>query len=235
MKRLVFILSGLLFVYFALDTHTFRQMVEPKLDRNPLAVRQASLLTLPGPSERERVPTAALVESPEDGAERALRAAEAYIESHRDDWNLQDHHTLQVDTTFKSPIGTVVKYDLYQGDLKVYGYGAEIRVGMDGETVESANLNYHPFPEADVKQAALSTEELGDSLDGRYEWDSSSPSTAMLFVPPGDNAVPVLAHALTVRKPGSEHPVQGLFRASDGQALHIVEPRFEDFHISVAR
>lgn len=193
------------------------------LDR--LAPQQASLATrLP---ERRSVSERVNSEANWPG-DTALEIAGAYLDAHREAWNIQPYHQMKPELV-ENPLGSLVKFAVYQGETPVMGMQIQVRIGLRGE-IQDVLSDYKPIPEADLNQPMLRADEILAGVSNRFEAVAEGvPAVPVIYVAPGDSG-PVAALAMTVRKAGSgEQPVQAIFRASDGQILDLTMARAE-FH-----
>ena len=191
--------------------------------------REASLASIPERRTTAVTPAVAIAE--EDlGETEARRVADEHIEAMRDQWGIKPYHDLHWENTYSSPLGRVVKYKVYQGDLPLVGMDVEVRVNREAKVADTA-VHYTPVEEADLSQPSLTEQDILDSVSNRYEAVSGSTATPVLFIPTSAVASfgPELAIAMTVRRrdvAGSE-PVQAIFRARDGQILDLTVARAE--------
>jgi hypothetical protein len=230
MKRILFTLVGMVAGYWLLSLQSMPQETEAT---RLLAPAQASLLSqLPTRRLQGTTPQAIDV-AQEIGAQPVdsdvKQIADEHVEAHREEWGIQAHHDLRMSYTYAGPLGSVVKYKVYQGDLALTGMDVEVRVGND-RTVKGVQVHYFPAKEVDLSAPALSEQEIVDSVADRFEQvPGQSASTQMLFMPSAPGSQAVLAVAMTVRRKGAEtsEPVQAIFRASDGQILDLTVARSE--------
>jgi hypothetical protein len=147
-----------------------------------------------------------------------IEVATEYLEEHREEWNLQPYHDFRA-VEFHTPLGTKVKFSVYQSDVPIVEMGIQMEIGRD-LTVLNVQNKYQPIAKADIDLRGLDAEQILGKNSGRYEADGESKlPPPVLFVRPGSRQ-PELAYLLSVKDRGLDsRPVQILFRASDGQVL----------------
>jgi hypothetical protein len=155
--------------------------------------------------------------SPEEIAHR-------YVETNREAWGIQPHHDLRAEV-LENPLGTQVRYKVFQGEYELIGMEIQLRVTR-GLEVKNVEMQYRPVGEADLNQPVLAPEQIESTIENRFE--KVAEGVAPVLYVPRDGSVPVPAFAMTVkRKTGSQASVQAIFRASDGQVLDLTVPRAE--------
>lgn len=227
MKKALFTLVALMGVYWMLGNAEAPESSEMDSQVEFAAPAQASLLSqLPGRRESASVALPTIVK--DEGTDTvARRAADDYIEANRDQWGVQAYHELHLDNQFASPLGTVVKYKIYQGEFPIHGMDVEVRVGSDGR-VQDAAVHYTPVAEVDLQQPRMSVDDITYLISNRFERGAGDAGTPVIFVPSTAGSAPELGIALSVvRKGSSEVPAQAIFRASDGQILDLTVARAE--------
>jgi hypothetical protein len=156
-----------------------------------------------------------------------IQIANAFIETHREEWKLQPHHSLRPEIV-KTPLGSTVKYSFYENGYWLMGMDLEVHVAPSGKVTATRN-NYQPLPRADFSRGVLPVTEL--PLPGDFELITEAgagATTALLFSRPSETLhAPEPAYSLTVKDPSSGHIVHGIFRASDGQLLALSKARAE--------
>lgn len=145
-------------------------------------------------------------------------AADIYFNEHRAQWNIQDYHTLKPEF-FESPLGTKVKYSVFQDGVPVVGLAIELDIGQD-RRVTAAENTYLPVKKVDMNQPFLSHEEVIARQAGRYTLDESSTAgvSRILYLAPG-NDEPELSYVIPVHEAATKTAVSVIFRATDGQVL----------------
>jgi len=228
MKRILFTLTGLVGGYWLLSLQAPVERSEASILLSP---QQASIAAqLPTRRAQSAVPASldvAQALNAEVSDTDVRLAADEYVEAHREEWGIQAHHDLRYDYTYANPLGTLVKYKVFQGDLALQGMDVEVRVGRD-HGVKDVAVHYVPAKEVDLNAPSLSAEEIVDSVEDRFEQvPGQTASTSMIFTPSAAGSQPVLAIAMTMRRKGGTEPVQAIFRASDGQILDLTVARGE--------
>lgn len=147
----------------------------------------------------------------------AMETADAYLNDHQAEWKIQPFHQLRPEE-FKTPLGTKIKYSVFQGQVPVIDMGVEIQLDRNQNVIDVQN-QYRPLEKADMDNL-LSLEEIVDRNSERYELHGEERlSPPVLFVRSGSN-VPEAAYLISVKdKTRDARSVQILFRASDG---HII-------------
>lgn len=154
----------------------------------------------------------------------AEEIAHRYVETNRELWGIQPHHELRAES-LENPLGTQVRYKVFQGDYELIGMEIQLRVTR-GLEVKDVEMQYRPVAEADLSQPVLPIEQVETTIENRFE--KVAEAVAPVLYVPRDGSVPVPAFAMTVRrKSGSQASVQAIFRASDGQVLDLTVPRAE--------
>jgi len=179
----------------------------------------------PAPQPEPTGPVSGTVElqkAPLPVASSALEAARIYIEAHRAEWKLQPHHQLRVEES-RNPLGTKLRFAVYQGKYPVLG--AQIQMRVDGTNrVREVHNGYTPVPAVDV-ESSFAGKSLGAKLADGSVVVNGSPAAQVIYVSPGSSEG-IAALAVTVRTAeGLER--QALVRASDGQVLNLSVPRSE--------
>lgn len=147
-----------------------------------------------------------------------LDVAKNFLEAHRAEWGLQPYHDFRP-VEFSNPLGTKVKFSVYQSGVPIVDMGIQIEIGRD-LSVKGVQNNYRPLAKADLSLRNLSAQQLMDRNQGRFELDGPTSSLSpVLFARPG-KAEPEVAYLIPVRdRRKNSASVQVLFRASDGQVL----------------
>lgn len=147
-----------------------------------------------------------------------LEVANAYLEAHKSLWKIQQHHQLRP-VEFRTPLGSKVKYSVFQGNIPVLEMGIEIQLDRNLNVTQVQN-SYRPIAEVNLKTPALTAAEVVEKNGDRYQLEEeSSILSPVLYSRLGD-AAPELAYVVSVKEKGQEsHSFQILFRASDGQVL----------------
>ncbi len=152
-----------------------------------------------------------------------VAAANAYVTLHRDALGIQSHHQLKPEE-YRSPLGSAVKYSVYQGKHLVMGLQLEIFVNKKGSVSRVSN-GYRPVEEAGEEAWEAPAKNF---TDGVTVFETESAPVALLFVPensPASKAEP--AYAVQVKNKTTQETHQGIFRASDGQMLALSKGRGE--------
>jgi hypothetical protein len=148
----------------------------------------------------------------------ALEVAKNYLEAHRQEWNLQSYHDFRP-VEFHTPLGSKVKFSVYQGEVPVVDMGIQIEIGRDLSVLAVQN-GYQPIAKADFSERRLNADQILQKNSDRY--DAEGPvklSQPVLFVRPGSREGE-LAYLVPVHDKAEAHrALQILFRASDGQVL----------------
>lgn len=192
----------------------------------PTRLAFGGLQTLP---ERRRLNMIEIKDSKES-TQDPLEVAKQYLAAHDGEVQLQAHHRLQP-TLFKNPLGSKVKYSIYQGKLPIIGL--DIGIGLSREMeVRSFENGYRPLNRLDVKSLyVLDTKGIVDRLPSqRYQAQVNADEmlTKVLVAIPGRDT-PELAYVVSAKEVGEakDRPVQLLVRATDGLVLKINYARSE--------
>jgi hypothetical protein len=229
MKRALLILAGMVAGYWLLSLQAPVVRSEASVVLEPQQASIAAQLPVRRTQSDASVQSMDVAQAlnAEVADSQVRRVADDYIDTHREEWGIQAHHDLRYDYTYANPLGTLVKYKVYQGDFVVQGMDVEIRLDREGG-VKDAAVHYVPAKEVDLNAPALSAEEIVDSVGDRFESvPGQTANTPLIFTPSAPNSQPVLAIAMTVRRKGGNEPVQAIFRASDGQILDLTVARGE--------
>ncbi len=180
-----------------------------------LRPRQANLAALP---------VRRLSAFPNWSGNSAEEIAHRFVETNRELWGVQPHHELRAEIA-ENPLGTLVRYKVFQGDYELIGMEIQLRVTRALE-VKDVQMQYRPVAEADLGQPVMAMDQMESTIESRFE--KVAEAVAPVLYVPRDGSVPVPAFAMTVRrKTGSQASVQAIFRASDGQVLDLTVPRAE--------
>lgn len=194
---------------------------------------QAQIESVPGPSAPQlaavppgpRLP--GLTTSEEAVSEDpVIRAAQNYLLKHKDELNLQDHHHLRPQV-FSSPLGSTVRFDVYQDGLPLLG--AYIDVEMDADRqISSMTSHYEPYERVETEtKEVLSMEEIRTKLPVRYG-SLAGEAPSLMLLPSGAGSNVELVYVMRFSdKEQNGRPVQILFRATDGQILRKSMARTE--------
>jgi hypothetical protein len=191
--------------------------VSPTSEQNPQQIEVNP--TVPVPVQELRNPAGQIRST------RPIEIARLYLEEHRKQWKLQDHHQF-VPQESMSPLGSRVRFGIYQDGIQVLGMGIELMVKSTGEVREISN-DYVPLHRwtGDVKDF-VSEDSISAKLKDSYELDSSVPiSRALVPVPVSHDVEAVLV--VSAKKIGRSETQTLLVRASDGQILNKAVPRKE--------
>lgn len=208
MRRLFVVSAIMLAIYISFEE--FRDYLNVNRKTTSIAAGQLAspLMQLPvrAPSSTENIK-----KSPTD-------IANEYLSGHKALWKIQPFHALHP-VEFRTPLGTKVKYSVFQGEVPIVDMEIEIQLDRN-LNVSNVQSNYRPLEMAAVKNPALSAEDIVNRNSDRYETEGEAKLTPpVLFARPG-NATPELAYLVSVRdKSQASRSVQILFRASDGQVL----------------
>jgi len=216
MRRHLLAVAVLLAVFLAINechermqTFVHRLSVVKKEDRRKTAVKNWSL---PKPRPAISQEGASVMSSPRE-------IAEEYLVQHRDSLRLQPHHELRPEV-YETPIGSTVRYGVFQDGLPIVGIGIEIQLDRD-LAITRVNNEYRPLKKADLSEPMLTQEDVLEKVSSRFVTDSDrvAQSSSLLYVEPGSDQ-PSLAYSVPVREMGKRsRSMQVLVRASDGQIL----------------
>jgi hypothetical protein len=164
-----------------------------------------------------------LLQSPLKGPQSQ---ADAYFEAHRAEWGLAPHHEFR-SVSFENPLGTFVKYQVYQAGILVPGMEIQLRVDRQNE-VREVQRYYRPLPAADLDQPRMEVEKVRSLAQDQYETLGGGESSLILFAAPGVfGQAPVPAFVFAVKDKRTSLMGQGVFRASDGALLTLATGRLE--------
>ncbi len=161
------------------------------------------------------------------GTLSALEVADRFIENQKKELGFQKHHSLQ-SVSFRTPLKTVVKYSVHEGEIPLMGLGFEVEVDGQMQVTKFEN-NYRPLLPGSGGSASA-PEFLLERLSPRYEVVENDPSfMTPIYFASAQAAKPELAYILRVRdRAGARRgPQQIIFRASDGQILSRSRSRSE--------
>ena len=146
--------------------------------------------------------------------------ADNYLNSHREEWHVQDYHQLRSEL-HASPVETTVIYRVYQDQYPVLGMKIAIHIAKNFE-VTSVENTYRPVRKVDVShEPFLSAEEIIERIPPRFVADGSTAAKAasVLYVPSSGDE-PELAYTMPLQEEGATpQPVHLLLRAADGELL----------------
>lgn len=163
----------------------------------------------------------------------ALEVTRNYIDLHRDEWKIQSHHEL-VGEEFQSPLGSRVRYSIYQEGLPVFGLGIAFRLNPDLQILEVEN-EYRPLEKADLQGPQLGVTEIVQDASKRYRFvadgNLANSTAKVLFAHPAEST-PSLAIVIPMKESVTEkgkrsRGFQMMFRARDGQLLQRTASRAE--------
>ena len=152
----------------------------------------------------------------------ATEKAQHYLDAHRTDLGIKPYHELRA-VEFQSPLGTQVKFSVFQDNIPVIGLGIELQVSPSG-LVSISDNQYPDVSQAETpKEKILTFESVLKLHEQDYQIMEGAIPTQELstfwFMRPGTNT-PELAYVLSLRERNEEKKqVQVVFRATDGQIL----------------
>jgi hypothetical protein len=153
----------------------------------------------------------------------AVNAANTYLALHREELGIQSYHQLKPEEHV-SPLGTAVKYLVYQGSHLVMGLTLEIFVNRKGAVSRVVN-GYRPIEEASEQAWNQPVREF---VDGLTKFEAESTPVPLFYVPESSSVVKAeAAYAVEVKNKLTQETHQGIFRASDGQVLALSKGRGE--------
>lgn len=148
---------------------------------------------------------------------KARTVADTYVSDHRASWGVREYHELRGEE-FPGPLGTEVRYKVYQDGLEVMGLELRVEVDANGSVTETGN-NYLPMARADLSQPELAPDEA-IRRSGVADGDVASAAMSarrVLFAGPGAEE-PELGFAVSLDN-DPNGPSSAIVRASDGQPL----------------
>jgi hypothetical protein len=202
-----------------------RMSEEARLPAKPLLGKTTRLpqpATFVDPMDYEPPPEATLLLPSEidrgPARSQARIAADRFVADRRASWGIRDYHELRGEE-YPGPMGTEVRYKVYQDGLEVVGLEVRVEVDANGNVTETAN-NYAPMGRADLSQPELPPDEAV-RRSGIVQ-DNEIASAAMnarrvLFAASGADE-PELSFSFSLDGDPSG-PSAAIVRASDGQPL----------------
>lgn len=212
MRRLFVVSAIVLAIYIAVEEFQDYVTLNKKTASAQTALEKNSQLAVPTIQLPVRTITSTKSEK------SPIEVADAYLKEHRELWKVQAFHELRP-VEFRTPLGTKVKYSVFQNNIPIVDMGIEIQIDRTMNVTDVLN-NYRPLEKASATRPALTMEEIVGRNADRYELEASNiQSPPVYFARPG-NSSPELAYLVSVKdKLQDSRPVQILFRASDGQVL----------------
>ena len=199
---------------------------EAQLPEQPRLGNTAARLAQPGgfldPMDYEPPPEASLLMPSEidrgPARSKARIAADDFVAERRSSWGIRDYHELRGEE-YPGPMGTEVRYKVFQDGLEVVGLEVRVEVDSMGSVSETGN-NYAPMGRADLSQPELAPDEA--LRRSGIVAENDVPSAAMnarrvLFVGSGADEPEVSFSFSLDGDPDS--PSAMIVRASDGQPL----------------
>lgn len=159
----------------------------------------------------------------------SLLTANEYIELNRKALGIQKHHDLKP-LIYSNPLGTNVKYTVFQDNIPVVGMGLLVRVGRDN-SVLGIEHDYRPLEKADTAPSQkLSPDEIISQANNRYALaDKDLNSIPIILYAAPNSTKPQLAYVMRVVDQNASKPrvLQIVFRVEDGQILARSQARAE--------
>lgn len=149
-----------------------------------------------------------------------------FLEEKRNELRLQSYHDLRAEEV-ENPMGTIVIFRVYQGEIPVADMSIEVRVGKGAAPTELVRSNYRPIRQLEFSSAdILSPEEVTTKLKGRVKI-SEEGLDPVVFVPEGSEE-PELVYVVEGIDPRrGQFPAQVIIRASDAEIVGHRYPRKE--------
>lgn len=149
-----------------------------------------------------------------------LEVTRKYLDDHREELQLQEHHALKPEE-YRSPLGSSVRYQVYQEGLPVIGVSIGFRLDRNLRIVEVEN-EYRPLEKADLNEPAMPPAQLAEEAAERYGLVADAAgvdSGRVLYAHPA-SLKPQVAVTVPMKEPTKHgRGVLMLLRASDGQLL----------------
>jgi len=148
---------------------------------------------------------------------KARVVADNYVAERRSSWGVREYHELRGEE-YPGPMGTEVRYKVYQDGLEVMGLELRVEVDSAGATAETGN-NYLPMGRADLSQPELAPDEAVRRSGIVEETDVASAAMSahrVLFAGSGSDEPEV---GFSVSFDGDTGASSAIVRAADGQPL----------------
>ena len=154
-----------------------------------------------------------------------LKAAKAFVKSQSAQRGLRDEHQLKGRVS-RTPIGSTVTYDIYQGNLPIVGMRIEVRMD-NAMNVVGSNWNYRPIDLAEVDEGGQPLyDEIANRIPAGFQLrKDGTPFSEVIYELPDQGRG---EHSVVVPAVNQfQVPVNLILRATDGAMLSIEMPRYE--------
>ena len=155
-------------------------------------------------------------------AEPFIKKAQEYVDAHRKTLRIGDHHRL-VPQLDQNPLGTVVRYQVYEKNLPIMGMDITVHFSSRGSITQLENHYRALEPVSDEK--TISEERILKLVTDRYGYQPTDhPISHILYAGSENDTAPTRAYVIQVRL-SSGRPMQLMVRATDGLLLSRVFTR----------
>ncbi len=166
-----------------------------------------------------------------ENRERALSLAHQFIVRNSEQFPIRKHHQL-VAETFINPLGTRVRYQIFQNEIVVVGLNIDLQVGGSGK-IKIISNNYNPIEKVEIdRRKWLTIEKILQTQKGSFiPTDLGFPSVSepvIIWTAPYSSKGQ-LGYVVSVFDSKAKHKVSGqvVFSVNSGQLLARHIPRSE--------